>query len=90
MLKLGTCIDVGMTLLGVFTIICHWVRRICPDQRGVLIAGVYTNTVLEEEKCVLFREMTLIQECPLREVPLYLLYIYISSMLLINNLATET
>ena len=32
---------------------------------------MYTSTVLGEGKCVLFREVSLIQGCPIREVSLY-------------------
>ena len=32
---------------------------------------MYTNTVLGEGKCVLFREASIIQGCPFREIPLY-------------------
>ena len=42
-------------------------------KRGVLISEVemYANTVFGEGKCVLFREVSLIQGVLCREVPLY-------------------
>ena len=42
-------------------------------ERGVLNSEVikYTNVTFGTDESVLFREVSLIQECPYREVPLY-------------------
>ena len=49
-------------------------RPCCPDLRGVLITEVVTETwsVLRTEKIVHSEEVSDLQKCPQREVPLYI------------------